>query len=381
MKPEIKLVAGQKSWIVSNKNVELALTQKGGHMSPVNFFKDTKKPIQPYYIAPWAEAKENIKPNILEVLRGDFFCMPFGAVNEYKKEKHEIHGETSGKTWKSPRINLRNGTTEFSVQMNTAVRAGKVTKKILLKDGQNVLYIEHLLEGYSGEMTLGHHATLAPPDVEGSMLIKTAPFRFGLTAPRSLDQLATFGQEYYALAPGKKFTNLQKVPTIWKDRPYADCSAFPARNGFVDILGLFAKESSKPHWTTAAVPSEGYLWFSLKNPAVLPATVFWMANRGRHAPPWSSRNLCIGLEDICGYLAQGLTDSAKKNPANREGVPTTVKLSKTKPLSVRYIHGVVKIAKSFGRVQSVRFEKGALRFISESGKEARASVDWDFIGL
>jgi hypothetical protein len=381
MKAELKTMKGQKSWTVKNDTVELALTQKGGHMAPVNFYSNTKNPVQPYFICPWAEDKTTYKPPVIDVLRGDFFCMPFGANNDYKKEHYEVHGEPAGSSWKGAKISETEDATVFSVRMDTKVRPGTITKTITLKKGHNAVYIDHLLDGFTGKMTIGHHPTLALPEEEEGMLISTAPIQFGRTAPRGEGQTYAYGEEYYALAPDAKFTSLKKVPTVWKQDPYTDCSAFPKREGFVDILGLIAKPGKNPHWTAAVVPSAGYLWFSLKNPKVLPTTVLWMSNKGRHAAPWSGRNRCIGLEDVCAYLAEGLVDSAKKNPIQEAGAATVVTLSKSKPTVVRHIQGVVKVPKTFDRVKSVQFGAGELTFVSESGKKASTKTDWDFITM
>lgn len=379
MKPEVVTVRGQKSWCISNGNIEAAVSRKGGHMAPVSFYRDTKKPVQPYYINPWAEEEEKAAPGVLGALRGDFFCMPFGADSIYKGEAHELHGEPAGKIWKNPKLETDGSTALFTLTMDTKVRPGRVTKKIILKEGHNAVYTDHILEGYSGLMTVAHHPCLALPEEEGGMRISAAPITGGFTAPRPAEAMFSAGGEYYAVAPGRRFKSLSKVPTVWKDVPYTDCSLFPRRDGFTDIIGICAKGGvSKPHWTAAAIPSEGYLWFSLKNPAVLPMTLFWMSNRGRHFFPWNGRNRCIGLEDICAYLGEGLAASAKKNPVSEFGVPTTVKLSPKKPFSVKYIQGVVKIPKSFDRVKKVKFEKDGVLFLSESGKEAKALLDWGF---
>jgi hypothetical protein len=47
----------QPSFIVSTKQVEVAITQTGAHMAPVTFFRDSGQPIRPYYISPWQDEK------------------------------------------------------------------------------------------------------------------------------------------------------------------------------------------------------------------------------------------------------------------------------------------------------------------------------------
>lgn len=101
MKPSVKTIASQPSWVIRNGQVELAVTQLGGHMAPVTFFRDRSRPIQPYWINPWhAEAKPIDEP-VLVPARGDFFCAPFGAnAAAFRGEKHPCHGETATARWR-----------------------------------------------------------------------------------------------------------------------------------------------------------------------------------------------------------------------------------------------------------------------------------------
>ncbi|MEW5814861.1 MAG: hypothetical protein AB1798_05620 [Spirochaetota bacterium] len=377
MKPVIKKIFSQTCWIVKNNQVEVAITELGGQMAPVTFYRDEKESIQPYYISPWQNEKTTIDVPVLVPLRGDFFCMPFGGNNTYKKEEHPVHGETASSMWTFDATEKENGITRLTLSMNTKVRPGKVTKSIFLIDGHNVVYLQHKLEGFSDKMALGHHATLAPPEEPDSLLIATSPILFGMIAPRKTGPAAE--GEYYSLAPGKKFAGLSKVPTIWKDMPYDDCSSFPRRKGFIDVLQFYAKRQNTPAWTAVSVPSRGYLWFALKDPVILPSTVVWTENHGRHLPPWSGRNCCIGLEDVCSFFAEGLGASAKKNFLNAAGIPTSITLSTVKLFYVNYIQGVVKIPRGFGRVKSVKFKNNTVDFLDQSGKAVTASVCYDFL--
>lgn len=379
MKPTEKNMFGQPSWQMSTDEIELYITKKGGHIAPVTFYKNSKNPANPYHVAPWHEEKEKAEPAIIEVLRGDFFCMPFGSDSTYKKEVHIVHGETANNAWTFENLEDRGGVLDLSLSLKTKVRAGSVTKNVMLKQSQNVVYTKHVIDGFKGLTTVGHHATLAPPDKEGAMKISTAPIRFGLTSARTDAALYAGNGEYSSIASGKRFTSLSKVPTVWKDNPSADCSSFPARKGFVDIISVYQKPGKNPGWTAAVFTDQGFLWFSLKDTSALPTTLMWMENRGRHGAPWSGRNLCIGLEDICSYMAEGLAGSAKPNPVSDEGIPTVVNLAGTKPYAVNYIQGVASVQKGFDKVKTIAFGKDEITFTSESGKTAETSVNWNFI--
>src|SRR5947208_15940031 len=52
---QLRTLHSQPSFVIGTKQVELAVTQLGGHMAPVTFFRDTAQPVRPYYISPWPE--------------------------------------------------------------------------------------------------------------------------------------------------------------------------------------------------------------------------------------------------------------------------------------------------------------------------------------
>ncbi len=375
---QTRTIADQPSWVVSSDAVELAVTRLGGHMGPVTFFPGTGQPIQPYYVSPWQEEKLDIDEPVLRTLRGDFFCMPFGGNNRYRGEDHVAHGETATAEWTLADLSGQDGATTLTLTMDTTERPGRVTKELTLVDGQSVVYCTHTLEGFSGKMCLGHHATLALPEQPGALRVATSRFQLGMTNPKVFSDPA--GGEYQSFRIGKRFTRLSRVPVLWPEPGFGDASSFPIREGFTDLLAICRKPTQRPAWTTATVASRGYLWFSLKDAAVLPTTAMWISNRGRHGPPWNGRNRCLGLEDVCAYFAEGLADSARTNLLSEAGYPTTISLSKRKPTRIRYIQGVVRVPDEFQQVRTARFQAGRVVFVSTTGMEVTAEVDWGFLG-
>lgn len=377
MKAKTRTVADQPCWTLRSDEVELNVTQLGGQMAPVTFFRKSDKPVQPYYISPWQGEGLEIDEPVLVPLRGDFFCMPFGANGKVGSVTHFVHGETATCNWTLADSGTTQGVTSLTLGMKTRKLAGQVTKRLCLVDGQNVVYQQDRLEGYSCRTSIGHHATLAVPDADGAMQIATSPTLFGMTNPVATDDPA--GGEYSSLAFNKRFEKLDKVPLKWKDPAYGDFSSLPAREGFTDLLGVFNKPGGTPAWTTAAIESQGYLWFALKDAAVLPTTMLWVSNRGRHQSPWNGRNRCLGLEDVCGFFAEGLPESIRKNALDRAGVPTCVKLTKKTPLAVNYIQGVARIPRGFRKVRSVKFTPGQVTFNGAGGKKVAIEVSHEFL--
>jgi hypothetical protein len=375
-------IHSQPCALLSTKQVELAVTKLGGHMAPVTFFRDSGKPVRPYYVSPWQDEKATkIPAPVMVPLRGDFFCMPFGGnSDEVGGEKHPPHGEVAGSAWKVAGTKKSGDVTTLTLGIETKARKGKVTKELSLVDGQNVVYSRHTIEGFAGSVPLGHHATLAMPEKEGAVRIATSAIRFGMTCPSLFSDPKN--REYQALQPGAKWTDLAKVPAAWKDAPDADLTSLPGRYGHADLVQLANESWEKtngPAWTTATFADGGFVWFALKDPAVLNSTVFWMENHGRHAHPWNGRNNCLGLEDVTAHFADGLAASMKENALTKEGVETTVKLSAEKPTAVNYIQGVVKIPEGFENVKSAEFAPGEVTFISTTGKRVTAPVRHEFL--
>jgi len=372
----------QPCFVIATKQLEVAVTRRGGHMAPVTFFRDDPQSVQPYYVSPWQDEPSSTMPApVLVALRGDFFCLPFGGNSEeVAGEKHPPHGEIVGESWKLTRSEKRNDVTTLTLAIETKVRPGRVTKELSLVEGQNVVYSRHTIEGFAGRVPLGHHAILALPEQEGAVRIATSAFRFGLTAPGLFSDPKQ--REYQALLPGAKWGELSKVPVAWKGVPDADLTRLPGRYGYADLIQLANESWEKtqgPAWTTATYADRGYLWFALKDPAVLNSTVFWMENHGRHGPPWNGRNNCLGVEDVTAHFADGLAASIRENRLTKDGVATAVNLSATQPTAVNYLQGVVKIPPGFETVLRLEFGPGQVSFISTTGQRVTAPVRHEFL--
>jgi hypothetical protein len=377
MKAKRKVIAGQPSWVLANRQVELAVTELGGHMAPVTFHRDSPGPVQPYFISSWQGEKVKLDEPVLVPLRGDFFCLPFGAPDVWHGVRHVCHGEPATGKWTMGGVAVEGRVARLTMTMQTVAMPGKVTKRLSLIDGHNVVYCQHVLEGFSTQAPLGHHATLALPDRPGALRVATSPFKLGMTNPTPFGDPAI--GHYQSLAINRKFIRLDKVPLMWKEPAFGDCSRLPSRTGFTDLLGVWARHAKTPAWTTATVQDEGFLWFSLKDPAMLPATLLWISNRGRHSFPWDGRNLCLGLEDVCAYFANTPAESAERNMLNNMGIETVVKLSKSRPTTVNYIQGVVKVPPGFECVRTVNFGPGTVMFTSVTGKNVTAPVCHEFL--
>lgn len=372
-------VFGQESWELNSSTVQAYLTRTGGHLAPVRF-RLGREIVEPYEVAPWHNEKlAPSTPSILRVMRGDFFCMPFGGNDTaYEGEKHPAHGETANGAWQLQSIARVKGGTLGRFRIKTRTRPAIVDKEILVRDGQTVIYQRHTIRGASGPMPLGHHPILKFPEEHASGIISTSKFVFGQVLPCMFEYPDVGG--YQALLPGAQFKTLKKVPMA--NGSVADLSHYPARRGFEDLVMLVADRRLPFAWTAVTFPRQGYVWFSLRDPKVLRNTILWISNGGRHYAPWNSRHICaMGIEDVTSYFHLGLAESARQNPLVDRGYPTSLMLTPESPTVINHISGVVAIPHGFDHVQTIQASADAqkLTFTSASGKTVTTSVDTAFL--
>ncbi len=358
-------VYGESSFRLKNKHVEAFVTPRGGHLAPVNF-RIGNRTVQPYALAPWKPGGiDKGLPPILHVLRGDFFCLPFGGGKHIK----DVHGETANDAWTV----LGSASDELMLEMKVKNPRCRVRKTLSLREGHRALYQEHLIEGLKGRFNFGHHAILSFPEKGGPFHVNTSPFHFGQVKPDAFSN--PLAREYGALKTGARFKSLDKVALA--NGGTTSLNEYPARQGFEDLI-LVASKPGDFAWTAATL--DGYVWISLKDPRVLPSTLFWMSNGGRHAHPWNGSHLRrLGLEEVCGHFSDGL-EISRQDRLKKADVPTTLSFHPKRPKSIRVIHLVHPVPINFGKVVEIRKGKGAEILVRGSnGAPIKVPVDWSFL--
>lgn len=368
MKPQ--QVYGQMSWKLQTDRVRAWLTQVGGHLGPVEF-RLGRRTIMPYSVAPWWKEKLPAKlPAILRILRGDFFCAPFGANTEpYRGERHPLHGETANRRWQLVETNGH----RLHARLQLRVRHGQVDKFVELREGHSAVYQRHRLSDLSGPLPVGHHAMLR---FNSPGKITTSRFVYGQVCPVLFENPAEGG--YSSLKVGAEFDSLERVPLATGE--YTDLSRYPARPGFEDLAMIVADDSQPLAWTAVTFPQERFVWFALKNPRVLRETIFWISNGGRHQPLWEGRHVNVmGLEEVTAYFAFGLAASARPNPLSARGFSTCLHLNRHRPTVISYIMAVAEVPRDFDAVARIEPVTDAVDLLSTNNTRVRVPLHWEYL--
>ena len=371
-------VHGALSWRVASDLVEAFVTCKAGHLAPVTF-QTSRGPVQPFAIAPWAPAGDILPagtPGLLTSLRGDFFCLPFGGNGKpWHGERHPPHGETAGTPWTALESSEVGNRSRFVAELRPTVRPGRVVKTIELRRGETNVYCRHEITGFAGRTSLGHHALLEIPE-GGVGAVALSPWHRGQVCPQPFELPANRG--YSTLKTGATFNRLSKVPLATGGT--TDVGAFPAHDGFDDLVMVSSRPDQALAWSTVTVATHGYLWFALRDPRVLASTILWQSHGGRHYAPWSGRHRrVLGVEDVTSYFHFGLAESAGPNPLSAAGVPTVLTLRPNRPLAVNYVMGIAALPRRFDRVKRIDFKGDHIRIVPVSGAVIEHPVDVSFL--
>ncbi|HVT90970.1 MAG TPA: hypothetical protein VHD56_19110 [Tepidisphaeraceae bacterium] len=374
--PRLRKILGQPSWEFKSDCVSACLTETGGHLGPVRF-RLGNRVVEPFSVAPWAEESIDAVP-MLQALRGDFFCFPFGGNDaSWKGENHPPHGEGANRKWKVKMILQSKGNVLVQAIMSTKARPGRIVKTIILQAGRTVIYQEHQLSGYSGEMPVGHHPMLLFPDEPGSGLLSFSKFVHGQVYPGQFEKPESRG--YQSLRRGATFRSLGRVPLLAGG--LTDLSRYPARRGYEDLVLLCSDPSLPFAWSAVAFPKQRYAWFALRDPRVLRNTILWISNGGRHYAPWSGRHINVmGIEDTTSYFHEGIAPSIKPNSLNRRRIPTTISLDPSKPTKIAHIMGVAPIPAGFDHVADIQQTSTGIVMRSRSGKRVACKLDLSWLG-
>lgn len=357
-----------KSLPVRSDRVSLALTETGGHLSDVTFTFEDGRQVRPMHTAPWADERlAGDTPPMLKTLRGDFFCAPFG-LSDLLPEMPLVHGLPANGAWRLT------GSSPGSVDavLDGRVLGATISKRVELRNGESVVYQRHTLSGGSGRLPVGHHAMI---HADHPLLLSFAPWTMALSTPRP-DEVAPLGRSL--LEAGQIMSNLRRARRA--DRGTVDLTQFPSPEGFEAIWMLVADRTPPFAWTAATSAAGGWVWFSLKNPRLLPQTLVWFSNGGRDYAPWNGRHRnAIGLEEICGYFHLGHAASIASNPVAAAGSPTAVSLRPGTPTIVSYLFGLAPIPPGFGAVAEIVAARGGVEIVDTEGRCVFASCEPSFV--
>ena len=326
------------------KGGEVEVDTLGCKMIPI-FNLDGKK-IKPLHEPEWIEDNSediNSLPGILQNLKGEFPCVPFGINSpvealtkewekSYSEEPYivnEPHGYSSNKNWEL--IEKKSNKLEFKIHYPENDLVNFLVRTIQVKDDDpNKIFCTlqiHVKEDC--ELPIGLHPMLRIPKNMSKIKINPGNFKFGLNYPGLVLKDKTLG------AVGKEFSTLEKVEGF--NGNIIDISKPPFEGNFEDLFQLCGIDGNMSFENFEDNYKFNFSW----NPDHFSSVLMWVSNKGRTEYPWNSNHVTVGFEPISSAFGLSTHISLnKENPISKRNVATSIKLFKDKPLYSDYSFSV-----------------------------------------
>lgn len=303
----------------------------GAMLGPVAFSIGEGRVASPLYVAPWPSAGS--LPPILQRLRGEFPCVPFGNARPVPALKAGwavpsdadeglMHGPCANSLWAVVERGDDFVTLECEYPDDHAISKVRRT----LRSDADSPAVDISLEVFARRevsLPLGFSVMLTLGEKAFGSTVEAPSFAGGLTFPGLLEP----GEApAFTLKPGGAFKDLSTVPmatTPGSPSVPVDLSRLPLDADAEACLQLCKLSEGG----ITVRHSEGYLVRVTWDVSALPNAMLHISNNGRSYAPWNGSHTALTISPVAAAFDLGTAFSAGSNPMNKKGVPTAVELS------------------------------------------------------
>ena len=352
---------GQPVYKLENDRIRIMTTVQNACVLPYFLFRDGRE-ICPYWLAPWWNDRlYDDGSTISSTLRGNFFCMERKGLQGYE------HGRCANSPWELDGVEDKQDRKVMKLRFSDP-DGGWIEKHLEIRNDDTAVYETEILKGFSGEFTYNTHPCLKVPK-ECFAASLDGNWKEMQTANGKL--LDTEGGTYSRLPALTRITDRKKVTTVYGEE--VDLGRHPQPKGTIDLLIADTDATDGLGYAVFANPEEGYLYYQIKDAKVLPNTMFWLFNGGRHFAPWNgTTDGCLGVEEMSGRLF--IFDEDFPDRPDRYMIP----FEEGKDLSVRQVYGVVPLPEGERSIRASRLTDKGILVSFEGGTEAQITVDISF---
>lgn len=325
--------AGARS--MSWSHGQFTLETLGSMLGPTFFRLADGRMVAPFHIAPWAgEEGTNALPRILKRLRGEWPCVPFGAVPDHieaegwpqplagKEPDPEPHGFGSNHFWHW----IESGPDELALAIDYPEThpVSRLTRRVRGIPDEPALEFRLSVEVRRDcALPIGLHPVfrLDPQPLSMTLDVNAGS---AATFPGSVDPSSIF-------EPNLIVPDWRRIPL--RTGGIIDPSRLPLTHQTEDLLQLTGAGGRARLTNTPEAYRVSLTW----NAEHFPDLLLWYSNQGRSQFPWNNRHLALGVEPVSAAFDLGTRVSTADNPLNRAGSRTTWQFSPSVPFETRYV--------------------------------------------
>lgn len=314
----------------------LAVQSLGGMLGPVTFLLPDGRQVSPLHVAPWShDPNRAALPPILQELRGEWPCVPFGSDGsrplpqgwqgggETFAGAEVPHGHGSNSHWTWGDCDERQIKLTCSYPEDHPVRQ---LRRTIVPDPQAAA-IDVTLEidvRKPCRLPIGLHPTFRLSPRPGSVRLESGSYDEVCSFPGDVEPGATL------FAPHGRWPKLQTVEA--RDGRVIDATSVPLDRNAEELLQLVGIDGTMAlHYR-----DEGFRARLAWQKEHFPGLLLWYSNRGRTAFPWHGRHLALGVEPVCSAFDLGPAVSTAGNELVSATNATSLSFHPDRPFVTRY---------------------------------------------
>lgn len=313
----------------------VSVEELGGMLGPTLFVLADGRQVAPFQVAPWSgEPGGEALPGILQRLRGEWPCVPFGvdadrpAAGGWPGSAAAAtvdpfpHGFGSNHAWRFEAG--EDGSIALAIDYPAGHAIAGLRRRVT--PDPEAAALDFTLEvdvRRDCELPIGLHPSWRLPVKPGAMHVEVAPEVTGMTFPGPVDASSIFEQ-------GALLQPWHDVKL--RDGGKLDLRQLPLAQATEELVQLIDMPGRAALWNSA----EGYRVRLQWNAEHYPSALLWISNRGRSFAPWNGRHLALGLEPICSAFDLGQQISSADNPISARGVRTARQFRAGETFVTRY---------------------------------------------
>ncbi len=323
-----------ETWIVARGGARLTVAALGGMVEAALRLADGRV-VRPLFRPPWADTGEGpTEPPLLGALRGEFLCAPFGYARpqaalapRWRSAASPGHGWPHGyganHRWRLAARDAASISIEIDYPADQPIE--RLTRHLTVAPEGDGFTARSVIEArHACAVPVALHACFALPLRIGAVRLHPGAFRRGYTHPTEVEPGAS------RAAVDARFADLAAVPATAGGTIALD--ALPLEDDTEEVVLLAGSDGSFTVLDSVARTRTVLTW----DAGQLPHCQVWISNRGRRAPPWDGRTLCVGIEPCRAAMDLGAGVSAGDNPMRADGFSTVVAIAPGIPWECSY---------------------------------------------
>ncbi|WDZ79981.1 hypothetical protein PWG15_31660 (plasmid) [Ensifer adhaerens] len=302
----------------------LSVQSLGGMLGPVLFLLPDGRQVSPLQVAPWGNDPERVAlPEILQELRGEWPCVPFGsdagrnlpdgwtATGESFVGAGAPHGHGSNTHWDWRACDDGQITMECHYPDHHPIR--RLRRRIVPDQGAAAIDLTLEVEARRPcRLPIGLHPTFRLSLRPGSVVIEPGRYDRVWSFPGDVEPGAAL------FAPDRPWSSLDEIET--RDGFTVDATQVPLAADTEDLLQLSGIDGS----VALHYRDEGFRARLSWQKEHFPGLLIWYSNRGRKAYPWNGRHVALGVEPIASAFDLGPAVCTDGNPIAASGIATAI---------------------------------------------------------